>query len=99
MMKEGASAPPRSVSMTVNPILSTHCETKPTTTTNERKEGKKEETKDDTFLPAINNSYAHPWYSSSVVGATVKESASKLVMHHPITTVSDCTVPKSRLYR
>ena len=49
MMKEGASAPPCSVSMTVNPILSTNCATKQTTTTNERKEGKKEERKDDTF--------------------------------------------------
>ena len=97
MMKEGASAPPRPVSMTVNPILSTNCATKQTTTTNERKEGKKEERKDDTFLPAIDNSYTHPRYSSYVVDTTtgVQESASELVMHHPTTTVSDCTVPYS----
>ena len=96
MMKEGASAPPRSVSMTVNPILSTKCATKQTTTTNERKEGKKEERKDNTFLPAIDNSYTHSWYSSYVVDTTtVQESASKLVMHHPTTTVTDCTVPDS----
>jgi hypothetical protein len=96
MMKEGASAPPRSISMTVNPILSTNCATKQTTTTNERKEGKKEERKDDTFLPAFDTSYTHLWYSSYIVNkTTVQEPASKLVMHHPTTTVSDCTVPDS----
>jgi hypothetical protein len=96
MVTEGASGPTHSIPMTVNPILSNYCETKPTTTTtNERMEGENDQSKAAFFLPTILNSYVHPWYPTYVSDTTVHECASKFSTHHLHTTASYCTVPDS----
>ena len=92
MVTEGASVPPHSVQTTVSPILYEYHEAKPTETTKEQKEQEKDQRKDDTFLPAINNFHASAWYPFYVVNTSANKNASKLMRRHPTTTASRSTV-------
>jgi hypothetical protein len=57
--------------------------------------GENDQSKAASFLPAILNSYVHPWYPTYVSYTTVHECASKFSTHHLHTTVSYFTVPDS----